>query len=173
MFETDAELGDLQRILDASHRKVEGRMSAIYGPEHRLSAEQLAGFSGVRLVSIASVNRKGEPRVAPRSAAFLHGRFFMAANRTSVTVRRLFVNPNAAIAYYENHLLLMGHGTFGFIMEGDPEFTKAGRQWEKAFRGGHEALLGVDLLMRFDPSHLVAFAQKPELYPKAWKNRSR
>jgi len=171
LFETDAELAGLQQLLDASHQQVEERMSAIYSPEQRLSAQQLAGFSGVRLVSIASLNRKGEPRVGPRSAALLHGKFYLAANRDSVTVRRLFVNPMAAITYYENHLLLMGHGTVGFIPVGESEFARVSPEWKRAFRGGRDALLGTDVFLRFDATHLIAFAQRPERYPVAWKKR--
>src|SRR5271169_377707 len=101
MFETKAELAQLQGLLDDSFERAGAQMLVAYDSGQRLSAKQLAGFQGVRLVSIASVNAKGEPRVAPRSAAFLHGRFYLAADTRSTTVRRLRRNPTVAITYYE------------------------------------------------------------------------
>ncbi|MGD0636407.1 MAG: pyridoxamine 5'-phosphate oxidase family protein, partial [Nitrososphaerales archaeon] len=68
MFETGTELAELQQILDASFERAGERMLVAYGADQRLSAKQLAGFRGVRLVAVSSVNAKGEPRVAPRSA---------------------------------------------------------------------------------------------------------
>ena len=168
MFETAEELESLQDLLDASFEKSTERGVAIYGPNQRLSAPQLAGFRGVRLVAVASVNRRGQPRVAPRAAAFLHGRFYLAANSRSVTVQRLRVNPEMAVSYFENHFLLMGHGTMTFLEKGGTGFKALQQEWVKAFNGGRDALKGEDLLLRVDASHLVAFARRPDRYPDAW-----
>jgi len=168
LFETEAELAELQRLLDASHEKVEEHVSSMFGADRRLSAQQLAGFRGVKLVAVASVNRKGEPRVAPRSATFIHGRFFLAANTRSTTVRRLQANPKVAVTYFENHLLLMGHGTVSFLPKGGPEFTQVSPEWQEAFNGGRHALNGIDVFLRIDAVHLTAFAQHPSMYPAAW-----
>jgi hypothetical protein len=168
VFETGTELAELQQILDASFEKAGERILTVYSAHQRLSAEQLAGFRGVKLVAVASVNAKGEPRVAPRSAAFLHGRFYLAANTKSTTVRRLRRNPSVAITYYENHLLLMAHGDVVFLPKGEVGFSGVGPEWEEAFNGGRDALEGIDVFLRVDATHLVAFAQLPERYPVAW-----
>jgi hypothetical protein len=168
MFETESELAELQRLMDSSFEKVAERMLVIYDKGERLSARQLAGFRGIKLVAVASVNSKGEPRVAPRSVAFLHGRFYLAANTKSTSVRRLRLNPAVAITYYENHFLLMGHGKVAFLRKGEEAFAKVSPEWIRAFHGGRDALEGEDLFLRFDATHLVAFAQRPERYPEAW-----
>jgi hypothetical protein len=168
MFETGTELAELQQILDASFERAGERMLVAYGADQRLSAKQLAGFRGVRLVAVSSVNAKGEPRVAPRSAAFLHGKFYLAANTKSMTVRRLRRNPTVAITYYENHLLVMGHGEVVFLPKGEAGFSSVVPEWEKAFDGGRDAVEGVDVFLRVDATHLVAFAQRPDRYPGAW-----
>lgn len=173
MFETESELAGLQHLLDASFEKAGERMLAIYDTDQRLSAQQLAGFRGVKLVAVASVNTKGEPRVAPRSAAFLHGSFYLAANTKSITVRRLRVNPMVAVTYFENHMFLMGHGKVAFLPKGEAGFRGIRPEWEKAFNGGRDALQGIDLFLRVDATHLVAFAQRPELYPGAWDKLAR
>jgi Pyridoxamine 5'-phosphate oxidase len=173
MFETESELADLKALLDSSTKKAGERMFQIYDwdRDKALSAEQLAGFRGIKLVAVASVNSKGEPRVAPRSAAFLHGKFYLATNAKSTTVRRLWVNPSVAISYYENHLLLMGHGSVAFLRKGEAGFKDVAPEWKKAFDGGRDALEGIDVFLRVDATHLVCFAQNPSRYPAAWNER--
>jgi len=67
VFESDGELDGLQRLLDESSEKAGERLIAAWGKENRLSARQLAGFRGVKLVAVASVNLRAEPRVASRT----------------------------------------------------------------------------------------------------------
>ena len=171
MYETEAELADLQGLLDRSFSRSGEQLNLVHGPGSRLSAPQLAGFRGVRLVAVATVNSKGEPRVSPRSAAFLHGRFYLAVNSRSVTVRRLLANPSMGLAYYENHLLVLGHGTVAPLPKGSQSFEDVRPEWEKAFSGGKDALRGIDVFLRVDAIHLVAFARRPEAFPRAWTRR--
>jgi len=168
VFETKAELEELQGLLDASYEKAPGVRYSGFGPQHRLSARQLAGFQGIKLIAIATVNSKGEPRAAPRSAAFLHGRFYLAADSRSTMVRRLSNDPTMGFTYYENHLLIIGHGTPTPLLKSTPGFKEVGPGWVEAFKGGKDALHGIDLFVRVDASHLIAFAAHPEAYPDAW-----
>jgi Pyridoxamine 5'-phosphate oxidase len=169
MFETKKELKELQELLDSSFAKSKGVRYSGFNESNRYSARQLAGFRGVRLVAVATVNALGEPRAAPRSAAFLHGRFYLAANSGSTMVKRLAATPMLGITYYENHVLIMGHGKAFPIRKGTAEYKPLSRQWVGAFMGGDDSLgEGVDLLVRVDADHLVAFAAHPEEYPEAW-----
>lgn len=169
MFETKKELADLQRLLDESYAKAKGIAYSGFNSGHRLSAGGLAGFQGVKLVACATVNSKGEPRAAPRSAAFLHGRFYLAANSKSTMVRRLRLNPSIGFTYFENHLLIIGHGTTVPLMRGTSEYKRRGAEWTEAFKGGKDALSGTDMLIELQAAHLVAFAVHPEKYPAAWR----
>ena len=173
MFESEAELAELQRLLDASFDRSEMRGTGIFDASNRLSAGQLSGFQGVRLVAVASVNSKGEPKVAPRSAAFLHGKFYLAANTGSVTVRRLSLNPGIGITYFENQLLIVGHGTAAPLKRGTQGFEALRAVWESAFRGGRDALQGIDIFARVDAANMLAFANRPDRYPRAWGGEAR
>lgn len=173
MFETKAELDELQGLLDTSYEESPNVRYSGFDASHRLSARQLAGFQGIRLLAIATVNSKGEPRAAPRSAAFLHGRFYLATDSRSTMVKRLYMNPMMGFTYYENHLLIMGHGTPSPLRRGTSGFEELSPEWVEAFKGGRDALKGVDLLIRVDASHLVAFALRPERYPDAWGGKGR
>jgi Pyridoxamine 5'-phosphate oxidase len=172
MFETKAELAELQRLLDASFER-SGERRLIFDASNRLTAGQLSGFQGVRLVAIATVNSSGEPRAAPRSAAFLHGKFFLAANTESVMVRRLSNKPALGVTYFENQLLIVGHGTATPFRRGSSGFDALLPEWEKAFRGGAHSLDGIDILVRVDAANMLAFADRPERYPKAWRTPAR
>lgn len=173
MFETKTELDELQHLMEESFERAGERMFVAYDVPQQMSAGQLAGFSGIRLVAVASVNRKGEPRVSPRGAAFLHGKFYLAANTESMLVKRLERNPTVAITYYEAHMLVMGHATVEFLGEGSAEFKRVAPEWIEAFRGGRDALRGIDVLLKVNASHLVAFAQRPERYPSAWGGKKK
>jgi hypothetical protein len=171
MFESRTELAELQELLDTSFERAGERIKLIYGPNKPLSAKQLAGFRGTRLVAVASVNSEGEPRVAPRSAAFLHGKFYLAANSKSITVRRLRRNPKVSISYFENRFLLIGHGRASILTKEGGEFERLTPEREEAFDCGTFTQDGLDVLVRMDLDHLVAFAHKPERYPAAWEGR--
>ena len=169
MFENEAELSELQRLLDASFERSGENLTSMFGATNRLSASQLSGFQGVRLVAVATVNSKGEPRAAPRSAAFLHGRFYLAANTASLMVKRLASKPAVGMTYFENHLLIIGHGKAAPLRKGSTGFEEVRPEWEKAFNGGSNALEGMDLFIRVDAANMLAFAQRTERYPDAWK----
>jgi len=169
MFETEAELATLQKLLDESFDRAGERLSAIWDAGNRLTAPQLSGFQGVRLVAVATVNSEGEPRVAPRSAAFLHGKFYLAANTASVMVKRLSRKPLLAVSYFENHLMIVAHGTATPFRKGSPGFEELRPGWVKAFKGGADALEGIDILIRVDAANVLAYANRPERYPDAWE----
>lgn len=168
MFETKKELAELQALLDSSFAKARGVRYSGFNDGNRYSARQLAGFKGVRLVAVATVNARGEPRAAPRSGAFLHGRFYLAANSASTTAKRLAARPTLGITYFETHVLIMGHGKASPIRKGTAEYKALVKEWIDAFMGGEDCLEGTDLLIRVDADHLVAFTVNPEEYPEAW-----
>ena len=143
-------------------------MRSVYDVDNRLSARQLSGFKGVRLAAVATVNSKGEPRAAPRSAAFLHGRFYLAANTKSVMAQRLEENPAVGMTYFENRLLIVAHGTVTQIRNGAPSFEGVRVEWEKAFRGGPQATRDIDVFIRVNATNMLAFAHHPGKYPAAW-----
>jgi hypothetical protein len=82
------------------------------------------------------------------------------------------MNPTMGFTYYENHLVIIGHGTPVPLRKGTSGFKELGHEWVEAFEGGRDALLKVDLLIRVDAAHLVAFALHPERYPDAWAGKN-
>ena len=76
MFETDAELAQLDALFEAHLARANPHMLAIVTPERRLSARQVTRYlQGTKHVAFATVTSKGLPRVSPLDALFIHGRF--------------------------------------------------------------------------------------------------
>ena len=88
-------------------------------------------------------------------------------------VRRLANKPALGITYFENHLLIIGHGMATPFRTGGSGFEVLRPEWEKAFRGGAHALDGIDILIRVDAANMLAFANRPDRYPKAWQTHAR
>jgi hypothetical protein len=72
MHETEADLRELQALLDRSYESAGTHLRRIITPERRLSAEALAGrLQGMCLLALATVTADGRPIVGPVT---VHGR---------------------------------------------------------------------------------------------------
>src|SRR5437660_2254141 len=102
MFESDAELSQLQALLDRSMTGSGEHLRSSFKLEHRLSARQLSLYlQGVVQVSAATVSSRGEPRVAPIDAAFFHGKFHLSTDVGSLRARHLSREPSLSLTYFE------------------------------------------------------------------------
>ena len=100
--ETDAEVAEIQRLLDTHLARANPHMTAIITPERRLTARQVATYlQGTRHVAFASVNGKGEPRVSPLDALFIHGRFTLSTGSTATKLRHLRRNPACSAVHMD------------------------------------------------------------------------
>ncbi len=92
MFETDAELAELDAMFQAHLANANPHMLAIVTPERRVNARQVANYLvGTKHVAFATVNAKGEPRVSPLDSLFIHGRFTLSTGRSRHQARSTFV----------------------------------------------------------------------------------
>jgi hypothetical protein len=168
VFETEEELAALQELLDASFARAGEHILSMFGAEHRMSAPQVSGFRGLRQVAVATVNSRGEPRVAPRNASFIHGRFILAANSKSTMVGRLARRPSIGMTYFEDDLMIVLHGTALPFRRESPGFESTRPEWERAHGKSLRELGDINLLIRVDAANMLAFAQYPQSFPGAW-----
>lgn len=83
MHETDADLEQLQNLLDGSYGRAGSHLRGIWGEDSRLDAAGLAAeLPGVQVLDLATVNPQGEPRVAPVDGFFYRGHSGSAPHRT-------------------------------------------------------------------------------------------
>jgi hypothetical protein len=74
VYETAEDPAELQELLDRTFSRMNPHMAAIVKPERRLSAQQVVTYlQGIKHVAFATVNERGEPRVAPLDGIFLRG----------------------------------------------------------------------------------------------------
>src|SRR4051812_35953164 len=87
-------------------------MRGIVTDGHRLTARQLATYlQGTRHVTLATVTSRGEPRVRPLDALFVHGRFLLGTAREALTARHLARQPAVSLSYLEGERIgVVAHG---------------------------------------------------------------
>ena len=125
MHETPADLQALQALLDASYVRAGAHLRAIWGPERRLNAPQVsAELAGVQVLDLATVTRRGEPRVAPVDGLFFRGRLWFGSAANSVRFANLRANPavSGAITRGSETFLVVVHGR---AVELDPRGAEA------------------------------------------------
>ncbi|HVR14064.1 MAG TPA: hypothetical protein VMS41_09795, partial [Gaiellaceae bacterium] len=75
MFESDDDVRELQMLIDRTFAGANPHLAGIVKPERRLSARQVVRYlQGTKHVAFATVNERGEPRVAPLDGVFIRGR---------------------------------------------------------------------------------------------------
>ena len=130
MNETPDELGELQRLLDASAVGAGPHLRSIITDEQRLTAVELSDrLSGMRLLALATVTADGRPLVGPVDGYFLHGSFYFSSARNSVRIRHLAARPAVSATHLPGEELAVtvhGHAEL-FELDGPehPELRRA------------------------------------------------
>jgi general stress protein 26 len=166
LYETEAEAAQLETLLESSRVKSGDHMNSLFGVGEWISGKQVTHhLQGIRAVALATVNSKLEPRVAPMEAALFHGKFYVAMQAESIRVRQLARRPVASLTYTrDDDVLITVNGVTTFVRKGEPDFAGLDAEWNKKYgRNVWETILFV----RIQPTHIVAFALNPELFPSA------
>ena len=84
MYETVAELDDLQALLDRSYLQAGAHLRAVCTADKRLTAEDLCMLlRGVNVLDLATVSAEGKPMVAPVDGLTHAARIIAAYERSS------------------------------------------------------------------------------------------
>src|SRR5712691_10867734 len=117
MYESREELRSLQRLLDSSMKRAGQHLLEIFKPAS--DPNICKRIAGVRQVAWATVSSSGKPRVAPNDAVFVHGRFFLSTDPTSLRARHLARNAATRVTYFEGI-------SFAIVVHGEGEITGRG-----------------------------------------------
>ncbi len=122
MLETPEEIEGLQDLLDRSAVGAGPHMSAIIGPERRVSAVRLCEIlRGMRLLTVATVTADGRPLCGPVDGYFLHGSFWFSSGWDAVRIRHLGVRPAVTACYLPGEeLAVTVHGRAELFHVSDP-----------------------------------------------------
>jgi hypothetical protein len=162
--ETAADLGALQALLE---RSIDGAgpflRSSFQMPEHSLSAAQLAAhLQGSLTVALATTTARGEPRVAPIGAVFVHAAFCLPSVAQAARTRHLLARPAASLTYFEgNDLAVIAHGQVAVVSDGDPAFDELDALQAQAGGESPRGWSGEGVFLRFDAETLFTYAREP------------
>ena len=163
MHETPADLRALQALLDASYERAGSHLRAIWGPDTRISAEELsAEIGGVQVLDLATVTPRGDPRVAPVDGLFFRGRFWFGSAASSARFRNIRNNPAVSGS------ITRGGETFTVIVHGhalelDPRGIDAegfAAYPRELYDFDWDALHATDPYARIDAHTLLAFRRR-------------
>jgi uncharacterized pyridoxamine 5'-phosphate oxidase family protein len=113
MYETDDDIARLQALLDESHASMGRHMRSILTPERRLAAAGLVErLRGMKLLSLATVNTRGEPRVGPVDGHFYRGAFWFGSAPDSIRFRHIRARPAVSATHLDGEAFAVTvHGT--------------------------------------------------------------
>ncbi|HEX3239110.1 MAG TPA: pyridoxamine 5'-phosphate oxidase family protein [Solirubrobacterales bacterium] len=112
MKETQAELEQLQAVIDRSYAGAGVHLLRIHTPERRLDAAGVAErMTAMRLLALATAGPSGRPVVGPVDGIFLHGAFHFGSAPESVRARHIAARPEVSATHLPGEeLAITVHG---------------------------------------------------------------
>jgi len=159
MLETPDDLARLQGLLDASHGRATEHLRSIIREERVLTAAHVAGLlTGMKVVSVATVTARGEPRISAMDGHFLHGTWTFSTSRTAAKARHLAARPAVSVAHVDGEqLAVFSHGHV-VELAGD-ELAAVDEHWA-AHYGSSPLSWGDVVMWRLEPTWMVGYAWK-------------
>ena len=115
MHETTADIAALDALLDATYERAGADLKSIHTPERRVHAADLVEIlRGVRVLNLATVTAKCEPRVGPVDGIFFRGHFWFGSGQESVRFRHLRACPQVSVSHTVGEtfaVIVHGHAT--------------------------------------------------------------
>jgi general stress protein 26 len=164
VFETEAELDALQRLLDRSRSRATEHLRGIINDHRALSARDIAGLlQKMKVISLATVTARCEPRISAVDGHFLHGTWTWSTAGSSAKAGHLAARPAVSVAHVDGEELgVFAHGTAERLRSSDPLWDETLAYWT-AHYGGSPLEWGEDIrLYRLVPSWMVGYAFERE-----------
>ena len=166
MFETDAEIDDIQRLFDRTLRTANPHMVSIVNRDHWLSARQVVTYlQGTRHVVFATV-AENEPRVSPLDSLFIHGRFTLSTGKAASKVRHLQANPACSAAHMDgDRIAVVANGRVEWIERNHPDHEQVVGAWTDVY-GSNPYTWGDVVFFRVQPITMWAYGADPSIFPE-------
>ena len=166
MFETDAEVHELQQLFDRTLRTANPHMRSIVTPERRLTARQVVTYlHGTKHVAFATVD-EDEPRASPLDALFIRGRFTMSTGRRATKVRHLRSNPACSAVHMDgDRIAVVANGHVEWIEREHPDHDLIHGAWADNY-GSDPYTWGDVVFFRLNPVTMWAYASDTSAFPE-------
>jgi uncharacterized pyridoxamine 5'-phosphate oxidase family protein len=168
VYESEGEIQELQALLDRTLAVANPHLAQIVEPGRRLSARRVVRYlQGTKHVAFATVNERGQPRVAPLDGVFIHGRFTVSTGGQAARLRHLRVNPACSAAHVDGDTVgIVVHGHATIIGRDDEGVDELEPVWGEIYGSSpFEWGEGV-VFMRIEPTSMWAYAFHPENFPE-------
>lgn len=166
MWESEAELGELQALLEGSLARSTGHLRSIVRPGRTLSAVQLVQvITGMCTLAVSSVTAACEPRVSGADGHFLHGCWVFSTERSSAKAGHFAARPAVSLAHLRGDEL--GVFTHGRVEELNPRGAAPDPHWPQILEhltrhyGSSPLSWGDVVAYRVRPQWMVAYAADP------------
>jgi len=164
MYESEDDLRRLQVLLDRTLDRANPHLTSIVSPERRLNASQVAIYlQGTKHVAFATVNERGEPRVAPLDGVFVRGRFTVSTGARAARLRHLRANPACSAVHMDGDRVgITVHGHARLLEEGDDGVDELDRVWTEVYGSSPFSWGEGVVFMVVEPTSMWAYAFHPE-----------
>jgi hypothetical protein len=113
MHESESDIDELQRVLDASIERSGEHLRAAFDQEARSTASRVVeALSGIFEMHLAVVTTEGAPLVAPIDGIFYKGRIWVGIPAKAVRARLVRRDPRVSASYNTTAFAFIVHGRF-------------------------------------------------------------
>jgi len=160
MLETEEEIAALQRLLDRSHAGATSHLRNIVHAGRTLTAEDLTGLlAGMKVLSLATVTARGEPRISALDGHFLHATWTFTTDGAAAKARHMQRRPPVSVAHIDGEELgVFAHGRAEQIFPVDDDWKETLEHWT-TYYDSSPLTWGEDVRMyRLRPHWMVGYA---------------
>lgn len=160
MLETTTEVAALQELLDSSYSRSTGHLRDIVSGPRLLSAQDLVALlTGMKVLSVATVTARGEPRISALDGHFLHATWTFSTSAEAAKAKHLRVRPSVSVAHIDNEsLAVFSHGHATAMTSADADWSETIEHWT-AHYGSSPLTWGNEIVMyRYRPQWMVGYA---------------
>ncbi len=166
MKETAAQLSSLQELLDASVGRSSAHLRSIITDERVVSADDLVrALTGMKVISVATVTARGEPRISALDGHFLFGSWTFSTAGDSAKAKHLESRPAVSVSHVDGETFaVFAHGEAERLLPEDPDFGPIHQHWSDHY-GGSPLEWGPDIrFYRLRPQWMVGYAADRETW---------
>jgi len=168
MYESEEDVRRLQEMLDRTFARANPHLASIVSPERRLSARQVVTYlQGTKHVAFATVNERGQPRVAPLDGVFIRGHFTVSTGAEAARLRHLRANPACSAVHMDGDRVgITAHGHARILEQGDPGVDELDRVWTEIYGSSPFSWGDGVAFVVVEPTSMWAYAFHPEAFPE-------
>jgi uncharacterized pyridoxamine 5'-phosphate oxidase family protein len=168
MYETANDIRELQQLIDRTSRRMNPHMAEIVKPKRRLSAAQIVAYlQGIKHVAFATVNDKGEPRVAPLDGIFLRGRFHVSTGGAAARLRDLRRNPRCSLTHFDgDDIAVTVNGTASILDQDHPDIAAIEPVYLDIYESSPFSWGDGVVIIRVEPTSMWTYSFQPERFPE-------